>query len=190
MKKPTGNKKEEKPQTNNQNKDQGKKDDKNKGKVTNNKNVKVEEEVPRLTLVVDSNDTYQQDLNMFYIHPARLSHTSFLQDKIFDQVIVRNSSVDFLSSMNLNYVLKKMKVDAPLEIVVYQPLSVMQTYDAKQIEANAKLAGYDKIETTEVEVEVNKVKTKTLRVAAVRPERNPNSIEIEVQVTKKVVVTK
>lgn len=187
MKKPTGKEKEKnQPQNNNQ----GKKDDKSKGKVNNTKNTKVEEEVPRLTLVIDSNDVYQQDLSVFYIHPARLSHISYLTDKIFDEVVVKNSSVENLSSMNLNYVLKKMKVDAPLEIIVYQPLSVMQSYDAKQIEANAKLAGYDKIETTEVEVEVNKVKTKTLRVAAVRPERNPNSIEIEIQVTKKTVVTK
>lgn len=155
------------------------------------KNIKKEDEEPQLFIVVDSNDTYQDDLTQFYIHPKRISLIKNLNDKIAEGAVIRNTNVEHLTSMNLHYVLKKMKVDAPLEVFIHQPLNVMQSYDAKQIEANAKLAGYDKIETSEAEIEVKRGETtttvKTLVVTAVRPEKNPNQLEIEVEqtITKK-----
>lgn len=157
----------------------------NKNTKQNTKTGKNQEEEPRLSLVVDTKDIYQEDLSIFYIHPSRLSLIKNLQDKIFDEVTIKNTNVDFLTSMNFCYILRKMKIDAPIEVIISQPLSVMQSYDAKQVEANAKLAGYEAIETEEYEYEQEetKTKTKTLRVSAVRPEKNPNQIDIELEKT-------
>lgn len=152
-------------------------------KQTTNKSSKKKEEVKLFTLVVDSQDNYQEDLDVFYIHPKRLALVSNLNDKIFDRVLIQNTEVEQLGALNLNYVMKKMKVDAELEYIVSNPLQVMHQYDAKQIEANAKLAGFDKIVTEDYEIEGkdSKVIKKTLRVTAVRPERNPNLIELEIE---------
>jgi len=158
--------------------------DKKKVEVKQTKKEEFVEEEQPLTLVVDSKDTYQTDLTKFYIHPARLALVKNVNDKIFESGLIQNTNVDHLTSMNLSYVLRKLKVEATLEVIICQPLSVMQSYDAKQVEANAKLAGFDNLVTSEVElVAENNVKTKTLKVTAVRPVKNPNKIEIEVTKT-------
>ena len=154
----------------------------NKSKNTNSKKVeskKQEEKKETFDLIIDSNDVYQSNLNVFYSHPSRLPLIQHLNDKIFDGVLIKNTQVDLITSMNLLYVLKKMKVDSTLNVVISQPLSVMQSYDAKQVEANLKLAGYDKI--TIVDYEDEDTKTKTLAVSAARPERNPNVVEVELE---------
>ena len=68
-----------------------------------------------------------------------------------------------------------MKVNSKINIIICQPLSVMQSYDAKQVEANCRLAGFDGIETSDYEDPDTKVKTKL--VSAVRPERNSNVVD-------------
>lgn len=142
------------------------------------KNQKKEEvKEAAFELIIDTNDSYKENLNIFYLHPVRLSHLNFVNDKIFDEATVMNSHVDFLSSINLNFILKKMKINSKLNIIICQPLSVMQSYDAKQIEANCRLAGFNEIETSEYEDPDTKLKTKL--VTAIRPERNPNLIEVE-----------
>ena len=154
----------------------------NKSKNTNSKKVetkKQEEKVETFELIVDSNDSYQNDLNAYYTHPSRLSLVKHLNDKIFDGVLIKNTQVDSLTSMNLLYVLKKMKVNSFLNVVISQPLSVMQSYDAKQVEANLKLAGFDKITIEDHEDENTKIKT--LAVKASRPEKNPNVVEVELE---------
>ena len=146
---------------------------------------KTEPEEEKLVLIVDSEDVYREDLSVYYVHPQRLSSVKYLNDKSFDEVIIKNSNVDFLTSMNFNYVLRKMKINAPFSVIVSQPLSVMQSYDAKQVEANAKLAGFDKIEISDYEFtdEKSNAKVKTLSVNGERPEKNPNSVEIELEAT-------
>lgn len=153
--------------------------------LSKEKSKKEEEPQTKLTLVVDSNDTYQEDLTVFYIHPKRLLLAQHLTDKIFDGAFIKNTGVDFITSMNLNYIMKKLKVNAPIEIIVSQPLSVMQPYDAKQIEANAKLAGLDQFKSSNTEIELNGVKFTTLKIEAIRPERNPNLVQVEVEITRK-----
>ena len=135
----------------------------------------------RYTLVVDNKDEYQNEESIYYLHPSKLNLAKLLADKVFEEVQVRNTSVDALSGGNLNHILKKMKVDAPIEILIQQPIGVLQSYDAKQIEANAKLAGFKDIKTTTVEIN----KTPTLKVTATRPEKNPNSVEVEILIQQK-----
>jgi len=63
----------------------------------------------------------------------------------------------------------------------------MQEYDAKQIEAHAKLAGFDNFETNSEELTDTKTqkKYKTLVVTFEKPVKNPNEVEIEVTIQTK-----
>lgn len=146
----------------------------------------------RLELIVDSEDTYQDVENVFYIHPQRLSLLRCLTDGQFVSCTVKSSPVDCLTSMNFSYILRKLKPNATCEIIVYQPISVMQEYDAKQIEANAKLAGFSDFEVVQHDFVDSKTdkKFKTLAVTCTKPVKNPDEIEVEVVIKKKTTDTK
>ena len=159
MKKPTG-------------KDKGKQQQPSK----NVKKAEVEVEDESLHLVVDSNDTYLDQTNTVYFHPQRLHQVQHFENKIFDSCTIRNSNPDLLYSKNLVRILQKMKVGADFTCIVSNPLSVMQSFEAKQIEANAKIAGFDKTDILDHD------NGKTLKVVGVRPERNPNSVEVEIEI--------
>lgn len=158
-----------------------------KGKASISAPAKVEKvsepDAPKLELVIDTEDIYRENTNIFYIHPARICMLQYVGDKTFDAATVKNTAVDFLTPMNFNYIMKKLKVNATFQVIVAQPLSVMQSYDAKQIEANAKLAGLDGIEIIDHEYEnpESNAKVSTLLVKGARPVKNPNKIEIEIE---------
>ncbi len=80
-----------------------------------------------------------------------------------------------------------MKIDTILSVIISQPLSVMQSYDAKQVEANLKLAGFDRITIEDYEEE--NTKTKTLAVKASRP--NQREIQMLLRLNlKRLEITK
>ena len=85
-----------------------------------------------------------------------------------------------------------MKVGGQVEIIVYQPVAVMQFYDAKQLEANALLAGFadDKInDTTYVDYKSQR-KMETLSFSFIKPERriqgDKETVEVNVTTTNEV----
>ena len=135
------------------------------------------------TLVIDKEDSYLNNPNTIYLNPNRLGQVRFFNDKILDAVLIKNTEIDLLSGFNLKFVLTKMKINSKLEVVLTQPLLVMQMYEAKQIEANLKLADFDNVEISEYEYddETTLSKVKTLIVSAVRPEKNPNLLEISIK---------
>ncbi len=58
----------------------------NKSKNTNSKKVetkKQKEKIETFEIIVDSNDSYQSELNVMYTHPSRLSLVKHLNDKIY-----------------------------------------------------------------------------------------------------------
>ena len=138
----------------------------------------------KLTLVVDSHDTYLNNQDVFYINPQRLSLVRCLENEQFSSCEVKNSPVDNLTSLNLSYVLKKLKPNSVCKVVIYQPISVMQDYDAKQIEANAKLAGFINFQTKDFEYSVDNKKVKTLVVSFERAAKNTVS-EVNAKNAKK-----
>lgn len=143
----------------------------------------------RLELIIDSEDTYIDVDTVFYINPHRLALVRCLSDKQFSSCQIKNSPVDALTSMNFSYILRKLQPGATCEVIIHQPISVMQEYDAKQVEANAKLAGFAEFETTEFDFVDPKTdrKNKTLCVAFTKPEKNENEIEVELTITKRTV---
>lgn len=126
----------------------------------------------KLALVVDSQDTYLNEAGVFYFHPQRLPLVRFLENESFESATFRNSPVDNLTSLNLSYVLKKLKPNSVVDVIINQPISVMQEYDAKQVEANAKLAGFTSFQIKDYEYKVDNKKQKTLLVSFERPAKH------------------
>jgi hypothetical protein len=136
-------------------------------------------------LIVDSNDNYQEDEGIFYIHPSYLSNMRVMKKEQFDTCVIKNSPLDMLTPLNLVHLRECLKKDSPIEIYVDQPLKVMQDYDAKQIEANAQLAGFENIEIAPTTYEdVNGKKQETLVIKGNKPAKakEPN-VEMSVKVT-------
>lgn len=144
----------------------------------------------KIELIVDSEDNYLGSSSVYYIHPQRLAMVRTAQEKIFSSVLIKNSEVDYLTSSNFRYIIQKMKINAPIEILIHHPLSVMHSYESKQVEANAKLAGFDQF-TIEDKVYVDQKtnqKMHLLSISAIRPEKNPNLRSVEVTTTTKTEV--
>ena len=138
-------------------------------------------------LVIDSEDNYLNDQSVFYIHPGRLQTIRCVANNQFSACTVKNSPVSALTSLNLVGGLEKLKQNAKVEIYIDQPITVMQEYDAKQVEANLKLAGFDEIsiESSSYLKESSGKKVDTLVVSCIKPIKNPNAVDITVTVTKK-----
>ncbi len=132
-------------------------------------------EETNMRLVVDSKDNYLGEEDMFYIHPQRLSQVRCLEDNQFSSCKILNSGVENISSLNLNYIFKKLQPEAKCEVTIFQPISVMQEYDAKQVEANARLAGF-----TDITISEDK-KAKTLKVECFKPIKENNYVELQVE---------
>ena len=132
-------------------------------------------------LIIDSEDTYGGLDNIFYVHPSHLNTIKSLQNNQFTSVKIKNTPVDDITPFFLLNLFTKMKVGATAEIIIYEPVSVMQVYDARQVEANAKLAGFADIKVNERNYvdSVSQKKSDTLVVTFVRPAKR-GSTEINV----------
>ncbi len=131
------------------------------------------------TLIIDSAQDYADEPYVFHIHPNRLHLAECLQDSYFNRVEVKNTATDLLTSKNLFHIYKLMKPTKTCTIELYQPIAVMQDYDSKQIESNAKLAGFTNIDVRTV--------NKTIRITITKPTSRVE--EFEVQGTNKTVKT-
>ena len=131
-------------------------------------------------LIIDSEDTYKDLDNISYIHPSHLNMIKSLTSNQYSRVSIKNTNVDDISAYVLLNLYGKVKVGGQVEIIVYQPVAVMQFYDAKQLEANALLAGFADV----------KIKMETLSVSFIKPERriqgDKEIVEVNVTTTSEV----
>jgi hypothetical protein len=132
-----------------------------------------------LILVIDNDGDYSDNDSIFNLHPERLNMARCLADNTFDSCIIKNSSTECLTAMNLCYVLRKLKQKAICDIFVFQPISVMQEFDTKQIEANAKLAGFIDFQSRQVEIKDGEKSYRTTRIRCVRPESKREKEEVD-----------
>src|SRR5690242_16259956 len=123
-----------------------------------------------LILVIDSEGDYSDSDNIFNLRPERLNMARCLSDNTFDTCVIKNCPTESLTALNLSYVLRKIKSKSQCDIFVFQPISVMQEFDVKQIEANAKLAGFTDFQSKLVEIKDGEKSYRTTRVRCVRPE--------------------
>ena len=99
------------------------------------------------TLYVDAVDNHSEEDNCISIHPAHLNYVDSFDKEAFNKVIIKNSPAEFLKSKGLFNIYRTLKNGGICEIIVDQPIYVMQELDAGEIEANCKLAGFDDVST-------------------------------------------
>ena len=99
------------------------------------------------TLYVDAVDNHSEEDNCISIHPAHLHYVDSFDKEAFNKVIIKNSPAEFLKSKGLFNIYRTLKNGGICEIIVDQPIYVMQELDAGEIEANCKLAGFDDVST-------------------------------------------
>ena len=97
------------------------------------------------TLYVDAVDNHSEEDNCITIHPAHLNYVDSFDKEAFNKVIIKNSPAEFLKSKGLFNIYRTLKNGGICEIIVDQPIYVMQELDAGEIEANCKLAGFDDV---------------------------------------------
>jgi hypothetical protein len=152
------------------------------------KDIKKEERLQNI-LIIDSEDTYKEKDNIFYIHPSHLNMLKSISNNQFTSVTIKNSKVDEISSFVLMNLFGKIKVGGKVEMIIYQPISIMQEYDAKEIEANALYAGFIDIKINDITyVDKNQKKIDTLIISFVKPEKklplkNNNEVNIDVSIS-------
>ena len=101
----------------------------------------------RRTLYADSSDKHEEEENCISIHPAHLKYGDAFDKESFNKVIIKNSPAEYLKAKGLFNVYRALENGGVCEIIVDQPIYVMQELDAGEIEANCKLAGFEDIST-------------------------------------------
>ena len=93
-------------------------------------------------LYVDGLNAHEKEKNAMVITPNHLNLADAFQKEVFDKVIVLNSKSDLLSGKAFFNLWRALKSGGVCEVVVDQPIAVMQQLDAGEIEANGKLGGF------------------------------------------------
>ena len=117
-----------------------------KGKQTTKK-ASAAKSPSGLSMVIDSK-VNQRDEGIFYLLPSEMSKSGLLNPEKFDSCDIRNVEVDDIRPSALLGILSSLKPNGTCSVLICEPIAVMQPYEAKMIEANAKLAGFTDIKTS------------------------------------------
>ena len=111
--------------------------------------------------------------NTMYITPSNLSSLKFLSSNTFDFCLIKDCPVSSLTSLCLSQIFRVMKYESRIEILVSQPMTVMQALDSKQIEAHCEHVGFENIsiENANYIDEKHNKKYPTLAVVCFKPNR-------------------
>ena len=99
------------------------------------------------TLYIDSQNNHADEENCISIHPSHLNFMDAFDKGAFNKIIIQNSPSEYLKAKGLFNINRALKSGGICEIIVDQPIVVMQDLDAGEIEANCKLAGFEDINT-------------------------------------------
>jgi hypothetical protein len=147
-----------------------------------------------MELVVDTVDNYEPDSNLFYMPGPHVSMLKCVRPNQFSSAKIVNTDVDYLTSYALANLYSTLRPGAEVSITISQPVAVMQEYDAKQVEANARLAGFNDIEMNSTSYTDPKTgrDVATTEVVLKKTERDVSEIKGGKKnvVTKEVVVTR
>ena len=140
-----------------------------------------------MTLIIDKSDNYSHLENYFYINSSNLLKIKNLSNEQFSTVTIKNTKVELITPLFLTNLFAKMKIKGKGEIIISEPISVMQSYEAKIIIANLKIGGFDEIKLNESlffdEIKLNESlffddrvnkKIPTLSVTFIRSEKRGN----------------
>ena len=99
------------------------------------------------TLYVDSINNHSNEENCISVHPSHLNYIDAFDKEAFNKIIIKNSPLKYLKAKGLFNINRALKSGGICEIIVDQPIMIMQDLDANEIEANCKLAGFNDINT-------------------------------------------
>ena len=102
---------------------------------------------PGLSMVIDS-EVGERDEGIFYLLPSEMSKSGLLNPEKFDSCEIRNVEVDDIRPSALLGILSSLKPNGRVSVTLCEPIAVMQPYEAKMVEANARLAGFTDIKTS------------------------------------------
>ncbi len=121
--------------------------------------------------------------NIMYILPENLSSIKFVESNTFDSAIIKDCKVSSITSLSLSYIFRAMKPDGRVEIIISQPMTVMQSLDSKQIEAHCEHVGFEDISTEDTMYtdEKNNKQYPTVSVVCYKPSRNKDNQRIELR---------
>ena len=125
-----------------------------------------------LAMVIDS-EVGERDEGIFYLLPSEMSKSGLLNPEKFDSCEIRNVDVDDIRPSALLGILSSLKPNGRVSVTICEPIAVMQPYEAKMVEANARLAGFTDIRTSPGTF-FNKFSNKddeTLCITFTKPER-------------------
>ena len=127
---------------------------------------------PGLSMVIDSK-VGEREENTFYLLPSEMSKSGLLNPERFDSVDIRNVDVDDIRPSALLGILSSLKPNGTVSVLISEPIAVMQPYEAKMVEANAKLAGFVDIQTSPATFfnEFSNSEDETLCVTFTKPEK-------------------
>jgi hypothetical protein len=100
-----------------------------------------------LAMVIDS-EVNERDEGIFYLLPSEMSKSGLLNPEKFDSCDIRNVEVDDIRPSALLGILSSLKPNGRVTVTLCEPIAVMQPYEARMVEANAKLAGFVDIQTS------------------------------------------
>ena len=135
-------------------------------------NASKKSQGPGLSMVIDSK-VGEREENTFYLLPSEMSKSGLLNPERFDSVDIRNVDVDAIRPSALLGILSSLKPNGTVSVLICEPIAVMQPYEAKMIEANAKLAGFVDIQTSPATFfnEFSNSEDETLCVTFTKPEK-------------------
>ena len=123
--------------------------------------------------MVINSEVGERDEGIFYLLPSEMSKSGLLNPEKFDSCEIRNVEVDDIRPSALLGILSSLKPNGRVSVTLCEPIAVMQPYEAKMVEANARLAGFTDIKTSPGTF-FNKFSNKedeTLCVTFTKPER-------------------
>ena len=123
--------------------------------------------------MVINSEVGERDEGIFYLLPSEMSKSGLLNPEKFESCEIRNVDIDDIRPSALLGILSSLKPNGRVTVTLCEPIAVMQPYEARMVEANAKLAGFTDIKTYEGTF-FNKFSNKedeTLCVTFTKPER-------------------
>lgn len=141
-------------------------------KTTTNTRTTTSKEPNDLELIIDSKPNEGDD-KIFYLLPSEMSKSGILNPGKFTSCTIRNVDSDDIRPSALLGIYTSLKPEGEVNVTIRQPIAVMQPYEARMIEANARLAGFTEIRTKKGTFfnDYSKQDDETLCVTFVKPAR-------------------
>ncbi len=100
-----------------------------------------------------------------------MSKSGLLNPEKFSACTIRNCDCDDIRPSALLGIYSSLKPGGAVTVTLSEPIAVMQPYEARMIEANAKLAGFEDIQTTDGTFfnEFSQKEDETLVISFVKP---------------------